>query len=110
MKGRFLMKGEFIGYISIETCNRLQNSKQLLQEMDANIKRKIAYYVSIGKTEAETNALIVEDFMATFISEYEKYRSIEAEIRIMLNCNEADLFHIDFNTGAVIRLKNRLIN
>lgn len=105
-----LKSGEFVGHISKETCDRLEASKESLQKIDSCIRAKIAQYFSQGKTEAETNVLIAEEFMAAFSSEYEKYRSIEAEIRTMLNCNEADVFHIDFNTGAVIRLKNRLIN
>lgn len=107
---QMIENGECVGHISKEVCERLQASKQALQRIDADIKAKIGYYVSVGKTENETNVLIANEFMAAFGSEYENYRSIEAEIRMMLNFNDADLFHIDFETGAVIKLKNRLIN
>lgn len=107
---QMIEKGEYVGHISKEVCERLQASKQALQRIDEDIKAKISYYVSVGKTESETNILIANEFMASFGSEYENYRSIEAEIRMMLNFTDVYSFHIDFETGAVTKLKNQLIN
>lgn len=107
---RMLEKGEIVGYISKETCQKLDASKKALQKIDADMKKKISYYVSYGKTEGETNALIAEEFMETFGSEYEKYRKTEAEVRKLLNCSSDYLYHINFETGAVIKLKSEMIH
>ena len=102
--------GEIIGHISMETCDRLEASKKSLQRIDANIKKKIGYYVSIGKNEMETNKLIADEFMAEFCHEYEKYRNIEAEIRALLNCSDGDVFHINFENGEVIKIRPQIAN
>lgn len=96
-----IAKGKTVGYISPATCQQLRTSKEILQELDAKIRQKIGYYVSIGKAEDETNSLIAEEFMEQFGAEYENYRKIENEIRMLLDCSPKDVFHIDFVTGEV---------
>lgn len=90
-----------IGYLPKDICAELRKAKEGLQLLDKKIQQRIESYVRSGKSEAETNQLIADEFMALFNDQYGKYGELMEKARMLLKLSIEQTYYINFYTGEV---------